>query len=102
MILASLGLLGIAYTPKPKDKPSREFIQKVYVRSTGEQRWYASEKRKKEIMVEIRKIRKAIKLQAETYVDDRTKLKVSVYSNREKRNVHSYKLMASIANQLGI
>lgn len=75
LLLASLGVLGLVYTPIPtKNKPSREFICKVYARTTGEQRWRASEQRKMEILKTIRQIRKEIRVQANMYIVERQKI----------------------------
>jgi hypothetical protein len=100
LILASLGILGTAYIPERTPKPllSREFISKVYARPTGEQRWLASEKRKKQILAEIRRIRKRIRLQAEIYYPDKN-TKMVAYTAREKTNIHSLKLMIRIADE---
>ena len=62
-----LVLSGLGYTPEPKPVPSKKFIKETYVRYTGEHRWYASEKRRRQIMAEIRKLREAIRLQAQAY-----------------------------------
>ncbi len=100
LIVSSIGLLQIAYTPIPKAPPSREFITDTYARPTGVERWNASEARKKELLSDISKIRKRIKIQASVYVLDRN-TKVVAYTAKDKTNIHCTKLVMQISTQIG-
>jgi hypothetical protein len=68
LVLASTGVLGIVYTPTPRtSKPHKEFIERTYIRSTYKDQIYASELRKREILANIRSIRREMKLQSELH-----------------------------------
>lgn len=62
-----LVITGMVHEPQPKKAPDKDFIESTYIRPTGELRFYASEKRKRKILSEIRKIREAIRTQAQVY-----------------------------------
>lgn len=99
LIIKSLGILGMAYIPVPgAGKPTHEFISKTYARPTGEQRWKASEIRKQQIIAEIRKIRKRIRLKAETLYLEQDKKKIVAYSAKEKTTMHCIRLILKIDN----
>lgn len=97
LIMAGSAIMGTAYIPVQKPRPSREFISKTYVRPTDEQRWQASEARKKEILKSLDAIKKTIRNKAAIYYIDRN-TKVTGYTAKEKLIIHSTKLMSSIAD----
>lgn len=75
LVVASLGILGIAYCPTAvKPKPPREFITQVYARPTGHERWRASIQRQQEILKEMRAIRKQIRTQADILIVERQRI----------------------------
>jgi len=97
LAFASTGIiLGIAYSPEPKQRPNKDFINKTYIRPNRIQRWYASEDRKKDIHQHISNIRKDIKIKAETYQIDRN-TKITGITSTQKTAIHSIKLLNDIA-----
>lgn len=98
LILASLGVLGVAHIPHPPtNRPSKSFIEITYVRKTGIERWQASQARKEALLSDVRMARKAIKLFAEVYYLDKN-TKITAYTAKQKTIIHSTKLMTDIAN----
>ena len=97
LIMAGTSVMGIAYTPVSKPKPTRDFIEHVYIRPTGEQRWYASEVRKRQILDKISAAKKVIRIKAESYQIDKNTRVIGITAN-QKLNIHSMKLMSRIAD----
>jgi|GEM_PF-6307128 len=95
--MAGTAIMGTAYSPVPKPRASREFISQVYARPTGQQRWFASEARKREILQRLDAIKKTIRIKAETYQLDRNTRLTGITAN-QKLNIHSMKLMSRIAD----
>lgn len=61
LVLASTGIIGSAYTPAPKERPTKEFVQSTYIAPTRYQRWEKSEVRKRQLMDNIRALRQETK-----------------------------------------
>ena len=61
LVLSSAGIIGSAYTPAPKPRPSKEFVQSTYIAPTRYQRWEKSEVRKRQILDNIRALRQETK-----------------------------------------
>ena len=99
LVMTGTAIIGIAHVPTPKQKPSKEFIERTYIRRTGEQRWKASEERKREILENILAAKRAIRLKAETYQIDRNTRVTGITAN-QKLNIRSMKLMSRIADCL--
>lgn len=101
MMLASLGVLGIAYTPQTehKSKPSREFIKSTYIRPTRVEKWRASEARKEQILADIRMIRNNIRQQAEIYCPDKD-TKIVARTSIQKTGIHCTKLITQIVQKV--
>lgn len=97
LVMTGLAIEGNAYVPVPKPRATKEFISRTYVRSTGEQRWLASEARKKEILNNLSTVKKEIRLKAESYRIDRNTVVTGITAT-QKLNIHSMKLMARIAD----
>ena len=96
LVMVGSSILGTAYTPIPKSVPTKEFITRVYVRPTGEQKWQASELRKRELLENLKNARAAIKNLSESLQIDRNTRITGVTAN-QKVIIHSTKLMLHIA-----
>ena len=97
LVMAGSTIMNSAYVPVPKPRPSKEFISRVYARPTGEQRWQASEARKREILQKLNDTKKNIRVKAETYQVDRN-TRITAITANQKLNIHSMMLMSDIAN----
>jgi len=97
LVMAGIEIMGTAYSPVPKPRASREFISQVYARPTGQQRWFASEARKKEILINLQNAKRNVRAKAATFYIDRN-TKVTGITAKEKLIVHSMKLMSQIAD----
>jgi hypothetical protein len=73
LVLAGTAITGMAYCPKPKPRPTRDFVETTYIRKTVTERLQASEERKR-IIQDIKNIRKEIRNKALVYQKDNTRL----------------------------
>ena len=101
LVFAGTAIMGTAYTPAPKPKPSNEFITTHYIRPTRIQRWEASEKRKEEILSTLKVLRKDIRTKIEKYKLDKNTVIAGITAT-QKLAIHSTKLMSDIANSKNI
>ena len=93
LVLASTGIIGTAYVPAPKVRPSKDFVESAYMAPTRYQRWAKSEVRKMQILDNIRIIREQIRIKS------RNK-NATVGYNYGTIAIHSHNLMEAIANTL--
>ncbi len=93
----AISLNIVAYTPVQKPWGDHQFLMSTYMRPTYQERKRASEMRRMQILAEIRKIRKQIRLQAETYVSTDQNTLIIAYTARQKTNIHCAKLVDEIS-----
>jgi hypothetical protein len=106
LILAGTGIvMGIAYTPVPKHRPSAEVVanylqgHKNYNPMKYPNNWNYSEGRKQQIQASLSKItaiRHQIRTQAEVYRRDHNTV-ITAVTPQQKLAIHSELLMARIA-----
>lgn len=98
LVWAGTSIMGIAYTPQPKAIPTKDFIEKTYVKGDRIGNWMASEVRKEELKRNLQRARKAIKLKMETVQLD-ADTRITGYTAMQKVHVHSARLIKAIIDK---